>query len=72
MNTHKVRAVACLTIVGLLAISCAVKAEENPKDLLDRAYKALGGYEKIAKLQATEVKAKGIMYLLGAEVSFTS
>ncbi len=49
-----------------------VRAEESAKDLLDRAYKAQGGYEKLNKLKATLAKGKGVMYLPGAEVSFTS
>lgn len=61
-----------LTVTGILAMSGAARAQESPKDLLERAYKAQGGYEKIAKLKATLVKGKGIIYLPVAEVSFTS
>lgn len=60
------------TITGMLALATAVQAQESPKDLLERAYKAQGGYDKMAKLKATLVKGKGIIYLPVAEVSFTS
>ena len=65
-----------LTMVALLALASAARAQESPKELLDRAYKALGGFDKLAKLKATQVKGKGMMYLpvdgKVAEVSFTS
>jgi hypothetical protein len=66
------------TIILLLAVAAlllqfpAARADESPKDLLDRAFKAQGGYEKLAKLKATLVKGKGTMFLSNAEVSFTS
>ena len=61
-----------LTMVSLLACSVAVQAQESPKEILERAYQAQGGFEKLSKLKATQAKGKGIMYLPGAEVSFTS
>ena len=61
-----------LTIVGLLAWSFAAKADESPKDLLERAFQAQGGFDKLAKLLATQVKGKGTIYLPVAEITFTS
>jgi hypothetical protein len=65
-----------LTMVCLFTVSGAVRAQDDPKELLERAYKAQGGFEKLSKLKATQAKGKGIMYLpvdgKVAEVSFTS
>jgi hypothetical protein len=65
-----------LTMVSLLAWSVAAQAQESPKEILEQAYKAQGGFEKLSKLKATQAKGKGIMYLpvdgKVAEVSFTS
>jgi hypothetical protein len=59
--------------LGFLLIQVPlVRADESAKDLLERAYKAQGGYEKLNKFKATLAKGKGVMYLPGAEVSFTS
>jgi hypothetical protein len=60
------------SIVGLLAFSPVARTEESPKDLLERAYKAQGGFDKLAKLKATQVKGKGTIYLPVGEVAFTS
>lgn len=61
-----------LAMVGLLALSSIARSDENPKELLERAYKAEGGYELMAKFKATQSKGKGIIYFPIAEVSFTS
>jgi hypothetical protein len=60
------------TIACIPALASVARAQESPKDLLERAYKAQGGYEKMAKLKATLVKGKGMIYLPVAELSFTS
>ena len=64
------------TMVTLLAWSVVAQAQESPKEILERAYKAQGGFEKLSKLKATQAKSKGIMYLpvdgKVAEVSFNS
>ena len=60
-----------LTIVGLLTCSSITRADESPKDLLERAYQALGGFDKLAKFKATQVRGTGIIYLPEAEISFT-
>ena len=60
-----------LTMVSLLAWSVAAQAQESPKEILERAYQAQGGFEKLSKLKATQAKGKGIMYVPEA-VSFTS
>jgi hypothetical protein len=71
MFTRNLRSLIYAT-AGLLALSASAPAQENPKDLLERAFKAQGGFDKMAKLKATLVKGKGIIYLPVAEVSFTS
>ena len=64
--------VQILALCALVALTATVRSDESPKDLLERAYKAQGGFDKLAKLKATLVKAKGTMYLPVAEISFTS
>ena len=64
---------ALILSLGALLLQAQIgRSDESAKDLLERAYKAQGGYEKLNKLKATLAKGKGIMYLPGAEVSFTS
>ncbi len=61
-----------LAIVGLLILSNVAKADESPKDLIERALKAAGGAELMAKFKASVVKGTGTIYLPIATVSFTS
>jgi hypothetical protein len=61
-----------LVLAVLVVQTPAARPDETAKELLERAYKAHGGFEKLSKFKATTVKGKGIIYLPVAEVSFTS
>ncbi|CAN5371376.1 hypothetical protein BH10PLA2_BH10PLA2_27380 [soil metagenome] len=68
---HRSRTLLLVLSVFVLQATAA-RADETAKELLERAFKAHGGYEKLSKLKATTVKGKGTIFLPVAEVSFTS
>jgi outer membrane lipoprotein-sorting protein len=66
---------ACLikfVAVGiLLAGSSWAAAQDNPKAILDKAVKAMGGAEKLSKTKAQEIKSKGTLEVQGLSLEFT-
>jgi hypothetical protein len=67
---HKILGVG---LVGGLALvfAGALRAEE-PKDIIDKAIKAAGGAEKLAKFNCRTWSAKGKYYGAGAEIPYTA
>lgn len=63
-----------LTLVGLLFSQSPVSAEpkEEVRAIIQKAIKAHGGEEKLAKIQAIRDKSKGTLEINGAEAAFTS
>ncbi len=60
-------------IAFMSAILGAARADgPDAKEVIDKAIKALGGEEKLAKVQAFSVKAKGTITFGGNENEFTS
>jgi outer membrane lipoprotein-sorting protein len=65
----------CVTAAALaLAAAGAARADEKAdlRAVLDKAIKARGGEEKLAKEKATTFKAKGKFYGLGEGIDYTS
>lgn len=62
-----------LLSAAVLAFAPAVRAADEPKDIIAKAIKAHGGEEKLTKLQAGTSKNKGKLQVPGiGEVEFTS
>jgi hypothetical protein len=62
-----------LLSAAVLAFAPAVRAADEPKDIIAKAIKAHGGEEKLAKLQAATSKNKGKLQIPGiGETEFTS
>jgi hypothetical protein len=63
-------------LILVVAASCAGRNawadEGDPKAVVDRAIKALGGEEKLGKAEAFTLKAKGTVTINGADSEFTS
>ncbi len=62
--------------VGLVSalsffVAGALRADE-PKDLIDKAIKAAGGEEKLAKFNCHTWSAKGTYYGMGSEIPYTA
>jgi hypothetical protein len=51
--------------VFAFSLSGAARAEDDPRALIERALKALGGEEKLSQKVATQRKVKGILYAPG-------
>jgi hypothetical protein len=60
---------AALVLAGA---TLAVRAEEGSNPVLDKAIKAMGGEEKLAKIKAFELKGKGTINLMGNESPFST
>jgi hypothetical protein len=56
----------------LLALAAGTRAQDSPEGLVEKAIKAHGGAEKLARLGAMRVKAKGTTELMGQTVAFTA
>lgn len=56
----------------LLALAAGARAQDSPEGLVEKAIKAHGGAEKLARLGATRVKAAGTAELMGQTVAFTA
>jgi hypothetical protein len=54
-----------------LAPSHAVRAEDPTKAILDKAIKAYGGADKLAKARASDNKGKGTVEAMGVKLKFT-
>jgi hypothetical protein len=56
----------------LLAGAGTVSAQENPKDVIQRAIKAHGGADKLSKYNAVRTRTRGSVDFNGVYVAFTS
>lgn len=60
-------------VVGFfLGAGPAAQAQNEPKQLIEKAVQAAGGEEKLAKLKGYRIKAKGTLEILGMSLDFTS
>jgi len=50
----------------------AQAADDLPKAIIEKAIKAYGGEEKLAKMKAVQVKGRGTLEILGMTVDFTT
>lgn len=55
----------------LVALTGVVRAADDPKAVLDKGIKALGGEDKLAKAKAVSWKAKGKIFIQGNPNEFT-
>jgi hypothetical protein len=55
-----------------VAMSGLARAADDPKAVLEKGIKALGGEEKLAKFNAYSMKSKGKFYVQGSPNDFTS
>jgi hypothetical protein len=58
-------------VVGLTVCGSAKADEQAAKAVLDKAIKAMGGEERLAKIKAFAIKGKGTIIIDGDDVSFT-
>ena len=58
-------------LLGMFLILGTAVAQDDPKAIIEKAIKAHGGQEKLTKLKATVMKAKGTMSFGGMEAEFT-
>ncbi len=56
---------------GLFLVSGAIAADE-PKALVEKAVKAIGGAERLAKAKGYRTKGKGTIEIMGMSLEFTS
>jgi hypothetical protein len=54
-----------------LVLPAGARAQDSPEGLVEKAIKAHGGADKLAKLGAVRLKAKGTAELMGQTVPFT-
>jgi hypothetical protein len=59
-------------LLGALLFPGVAPGQETPRALLDRAIKAHGGYERLAKVRADKVKLQGKIVLGSGEVPFVN
>lgn len=58
---------------GLLLIaSPGAAAPDEPKDLVEKGVKALGGADRLAKVKGLRIKGKGTIDIMGMTLDFTS
>jgi hypothetical protein len=60
-----------LSLVSLVALRGPATAQEDAKATVEKAIKAHGGEEKLNKYPASQIKAKGNMNTMGADIEFT-
>jgi hypothetical protein len=61
-------------VVGCFCLALATPvraADPDPKELIAKAIKAMGGEEKLAKYKAAVSKGKGTFYVMGMGINFT-
>jgi hypothetical protein len=63
--------VMMLTSTLFIAISTRVRAADDPKAILDKGIKALGGEENLGKVKAATWKSKGKLFIQGNPNDFT-
>src|SRR5438128_4564344 len=70
------RRIVCGTLVlgVLLTVVVALRADDqaDAKGIIDKAIKATGGEDKLAKYKAATWKGKGKINLMGNEIEFTA
>jgi hypothetical protein len=59
-----------LVVAALLGLARLALAQNKPVELIDKAIKATGGADQIAKLKAFESKAKGTLDVMGMQIPF--
>src|SRR5262245_45765639 len=62
---------SALVLLALFAVVGSVRAADDPKDIIEKAIKAHGGAENLAKYKASESKGKGSISIMGMEIEFT-
>jgi hypothetical protein len=67
------RRIVCLATVLALAVAGAARADEQAdmRKVIDKAIKAAGGEEKLAKYKAATFKDKGKFYGMGEGIAYT-
>ena len=60
--------VSSLAIAGLILSTTLVRAADEPKAIVEKAIKAMGGLEKLSKHKASMVKAKGSVEIMGMSI----
>src|SRR5262245_60173585 len=60
-----------LVVAALLGLARLAQAQNKPVEIIDKAIKATGGADQIAKLKAFESKAKGTLDVMGMQIPFT-
>src|SRR5207237_3971272 len=60
-----------LVLILLLGWNCPLSAQEDPRSIIDKAIKAHGAADQLAKCQAVLIKAKGTLEIMGG-LGFTS
>jgi hypothetical protein len=55
----------------LVAVTGPARAQDTPSEIVQKAIKAYGGPEKLAKLKAATVKSKGTITIAGSKIPFT-
>jgi hypothetical protein len=60
------------SLLLLFSLVHSTPAQEEARAILDKAIKAHGGEDKLAKLNITRIKAKGTVNIQGQDVGFTS
>jgi hypothetical protein len=59
-----------IPICGLMLWAMPAMAADNPKAIVEKSIKAMGGMEKVAKYKAAVTSAKGTIVLMDNEVEF--
>jgi hypothetical protein len=68
MHTLFAAAIAAL----LLAIASPTQAADDPATIIDKAIKAHGGADELAKVKAEQWKVKGTMQVMGMKLPYTA
>src|SRR5207237_10089060 len=77
-NSHKSEAPMLRFLTGatvvclLLGLTGPVPAEDTAQGIIDKAVKAHGGAEKLAKFKAVQTSGKGTIEVMGTTLSFTA
>src|SRR5262249_58252802 len=55
----------------VLGLAPLAPAQDDANALIEKAIKAHGGAEKLAKMKALKIKTKGVLEIMGASLPFT-
>jgi hypothetical protein len=61
-----------LSVAALLVVSGLLRAQESPREIIERAIRAHGGQERLARVRADRVRLSGTLHVGGGAVSFTN